>query len=115
MIFSSLEELAMLISQDLPDPNTETAWMQIFETACYPNDLSNTPPNVSRVIIYRNQETSSIGGIILELSTGGLLGFDASSYGGLTLFLDGQAATFRQNVVTALSLQEEVISKEAVL
>lgn len=71
--------------------------------------------NVGWIIIYRNQETSSIGGIILELSTGGLLGFDASSYGGLTLFLDGQAATFLQNVVTALSLQEEVISKEAVL
>lgn len=115
IILSSLEESAVLISQDLPDPDTETAWMQIFETACYPNDLSDTPPSVSTVTIYRNHETNSVGGIILKLSTGSLLGFDASSYGGLTLFFDGQAATFRRNVVKALSLHEEVISKEAVL
>lgn len=111
IISSSLEESATLMTQDLPDPDTETAWMQIFETACYPSDLGDTLPSVSRVTMYRNHETGSVGGIILELSTGGLLGFDASSYGGLTLFLDGQASTFRRNVVEALALHEEVIPK----
>ena len=109
IVSASLQESTVLLSQGLPDSETETSWMQLFETVCYPNDLNETQPAVSKITMYRNAETTLVGGIILELSTGSLLGIDASSYGGLTLFLDGQAAFFLRNVVSALSLHEEVV------
>ena len=109
IVLSSVEESASLIGQDLPDPETETALMQVFETACYPIDSNGAPPKVTEVTVFRNHEENTVGGMILELSTGCSLGFDASSYGGLILFLDGQASMFRRNVIDALSLHEEVI------
>jgi hypothetical protein len=111
IILASIEECASLIKEDLPDSDTETAFVQITANVSYPNDSNDSPSSISRITTYQNQDNNKIVGIILELTTGSSIGLDASSYGGISLFFDGQAASFQRNIVDALSLHEKVISK----
>jgi hypothetical protein len=106
----SLDEWATLAKREFPE--AVTALMQVFETICYRKDLNDSPPSVSKVTVFQDHEAKSVGGIMLELSTGGSFGVDASSYGGLVWFLDGQASVFRREYVDAMLLQEKVIPKE---
>lgn len=111
IVLSSLEESAMLVREGLPDPETKTALMQIFESACYPSTFDHIPPSVAEVKLFQNPKAKSVGGIILELSTGGSFGIDASSYGGLVWFLDGQASIFRRKYVDVMLLQEVQVAR----
>lgn len=96
------------------DSAVPTAFMRLYETACYPKDLNDVPPFIQTLTTFSQevasqQESPGVVGMIWELSTGGSIGLDASSYGGLVLFLDGHSALFRRQCVTALSLKETVV------
>lgn len=91
-----------------------TAFMRLYETACYRKDLNDVPPFVQTLTTFSQeassqQETPGVAGMIWELSTGGSIGVDASSYGGLVLFFDGHTALFRRECVAAYCVKETVV------
>jgi hypothetical protein len=107
LVQSTPDHLAKSIKRDYPD--CPTAMMRVFETVCYRNDLDDNPPFLSNITVFEENGTKNIGGMLMALSPGGLIGIDASSYGGLVWFLDGQKAIFRREYIEVMSLNERVI------
>jgi hypothetical protein len=107
LIQTSLENWTISTKHDYPE--LATAIMRVFETVCYRKDLNDNPPFVSKITKFEENGTKNIGAILMELSPGGSIGIDASSYGGLVWFLDGQASIFRREYVEVMSLHEKIV------
>lgn len=109
---STLGEWSNAITQEYPE--LDIGFLRIFEQACFRLDLNDLPPKVSNILVFQNRDSKTNEGLILELTTGGSLGIDASSYGGLVWFLDGQVSIYRRECVNSLLLEEHIIPRPSI-
>ncbi len=90
-------------------PDCRTGLMRIFENVCYRKNLDDAPPRVTKVTTFEQGNTKKLGGLLIDFSTGGSIGLDASSYGGLVWFLNEQLPIFRSEYAAIVPLHEEVV------
>lgn len=86
------------------DPDYEYVTFSLYELACYRRSYFDDHPKIDRVTGYRSDDRTGFSGLVLQLSSGGIVGFDASSDQGLRLFLDGQQKLFEKEYVRACRL-----------
>lgn len=91
-------------------PEDEFAAVSLFDLFCFRCNASERGPELTEVTGFFKDDTSeNILGLTILLSTGNLIGIDASSYGGLTWFLDGHVASFRNDYSNPCGLTERLI------
>ncbi len=86
------------------DPEYEYAVFSVFEMACYRRNRFDSPTFVNEIVGFCSGKDSSFSALLLHLSTGGTLGFDATSDEGLRLFFDGHLSLFNEEYARPLSL-----------
>lgn len=86
--------------------------ISLFDLFCFRCDVNGKGPKITGVTgFYKEGNLENTLGLEISLSTGGLIGIDGSTYGGLTWFLDGHSATFKREYVEPCNLTEESIWK----
>jgi hypothetical protein len=85
------------------------ALMRVFGQICYPKTLDDSSPFITKVTACEQTAKNKTSGLVIEFSTGGTMGIDATFYGGLVWFLDNQVSIFRREGMAALSMQERVL------
>ena len=94
-------------------PDEEFAAVSLFDLFCFRCDSSDRGPVLTEITgFFREGDSENILGLTISLSTGNLIGIDASSYGGLTWFLDGHLTSFRNGYSNLCGLTERLIWKQ---
>ena len=85
------------------------ARMSVFDLFCYRRRSGRDgPPTIERVDGFKRDRESKFCGLVFYLSTGTLIGVDASSDDGLKFFLDGRYRLFENEYVDTVGLKRVV-------
>jgi hypothetical protein len=82
------------------DEDFHLALFSIFDLFCYRKTRFDPPPTINSITGYAQAIVrDGYSGLILGLSTGGIIGIDSSSDAGLRYFLDSQKAIFDRQYI----------------
>lgn len=91
-------------------PDYRLATFSVFELFCYRRNAYDPTPRIDRIVGYRqSDEADDYCGLLLDLSTGGCLGIDASSDEGLRYFLNGHKRIFEREYVAPMGLKQHIV------